>query len=212
MKAFGVTAASLAVVMFINTSLAYGITDNAQNAVEWHSEIGWLMLEQGKTDHVKLTTKILSKDAIELTWTTDSIERISSYQILKKTKNSDYVILETTRHARYVDTNLESGKHYGYKIVPIFEKREPDTVTKHGIDRQNSMHYSYKKSQEMLAMQLAMQKYPKYYDKPFIEINNIKWHEFPDTDSRNMPIFQKKILEEAARAEKTFLPRTSEKP
>ncbi|WKT57639.1 fibronectin type III domain-containing protein [Candidatus Nitrosotenuis chungbukensis] len=211
MKAFGVTAASLAAVMFVNTSLAYGITDNAQNAVEWHSEIGWLMLEQGKTDHVELTTKILSKDTVELTWTTDVTGKIISYQILKKTKDSDYVILETTKQTRYVDTDLESGNYYGYKVVPIFEKREPDTVTKHGIDRQNSMHYSYKKGQEMLAMQLAMQKYPKYYDRPFIEINNIKWHEFSDTDRRDDPDFQKKILEEAARAEKTLLPRTSEK-
>ncbi|QLH09044.1 fibronectin type III domain-containing protein [Candidatus Nitrosotenuis sp. DW1] len=205
MKVLRVTIASLAAaVMLFSPLLAHGVTD-AQSVAEWHSEIRWGILEQEKTDHIELTIKTLSSDAAELTWTTDSIERISSYQILKKTKNSDYVILETTRHARYVDTNLESGKHYGYKIVPIFEKREPDTVTKHGIDRQNSMHQSYKKGQELIAMQTAMQKYPKYYDKPFIEINNIKWHEFPDTDRRDSPDFQKKILEEAARAEKTFL-------
>ncbi|WKT57640.1 fibronectin type III domain-containing protein [Candidatus Nitrosotenuis chungbukensis] len=199
MKVLGIITASLAAAaMLFSPLLTYGVTD-AKSVAEWHSEIRWGILEQEKMDHVELTIKTLSKDTVELTWTTDVTGKIISYQILKKTKDSDYVILETTKQTRYVDTDLESGNYYGYKVVPIFEKREPDTVTKHGIDRQNSMHYSYKKGQEMLAMQLAMQKYPKYYDRPFIEINNIKWHEFSDTDRRDDPDFQKKILEEAAR-------------
>lgn len=211
MRVLGVTVVSFAVVvMFINPSLADGITNNIQNVSEWHSEIEWGILEQEKTKHVELKIKTLSENAVELTWTTDVPEKISSYQILKKTKNSDYTAFEMTKQTSYVDTDLESGNYYGYKVIPIFKKQELDPVTKHGIDRQNKMHYAYKKVQELLAMQTAMQKYPKYYDEPFIEINNIKWHEFSETDRRDNLIFQKRILEEAIRAEKTFSAKTLE--
>ena len=211
MKTVDVTVISLtAVVIFFSPLLAYGVTANVQNVAEWHSEISWGILDQEKTKHVELKIKTLSENAVELTWTTDVPEKISSYQILKKTKNSDYTAFEMTKQTTYVDTALESGNYYGYKVIPIFKKHELDPVTKHGIDRQNKMHYTYKKVQELLAKQTAMQKYPKYYDEPFIEINNIKWHEFSETDRRDNLVFQKRILEEAARAEKTFSAKTLE--
>lgn len=205
MRVFCIASISLVVVMFSNSLFAYGATDNVQSVAEWHSEIRWGILETEKTNHIELKIKTLSKSAIQLTWDVDTAEKISSYQILKKTKNSEYAVFEITKQTSYVDTDLESGNYYGYKVIPIFKKHEPDSVTKHGIDRQNNMHHTYKKGQEMLAKQTAMQKYPKYYDEPFTEINNIQWHDFSETNRRDNPIFKKRILEEATRAEKTFL-------
>jgi hypothetical protein len=199
-----ITAISLAAVMILNPLLVYGAS--FQSVSEWHSEIKWGILEQEKTYYdMGLKVKTLSKNAVQLIWAApDTAEKTSSYQILKKTKNANYTEFETTKQTSYVDTDLKNGNYYGYKIIPVFEKWEPDPVTKHGIDRHSNLQDFYKKGQELLAKQITIQKCPKCYDEPFKEINNIKLNNFTWIDKRDSPDFQKRILEEIAKAEKTF--------
>ena len=70
----------------------------------------------------------------------------------------------------FVDANLQKG-FYGYKIIPVTKKHDPQIISMHGIDRNHSLFDAYLKGQQLLAEALLQKNCPSCFEEPFGEIS-----------------------------------------
>ena len=150
---------------------------NANNAfaetLEWKSEFlaGILPTEPSEFD-INLKVSTHSKNALQLDWNEPNVSNnlvVVGYKIMRKTIDTEYNILVENTYSTetsYIDGEL-SKNYYGYKIIPITERKKPEPISKHGIDRNHSMFDAYCKGQELLAkktLDTMLNGKLKYYD------------------------------------------------
>ena len=157
-------------IMTLNVEDVYSAT------TQWNSDFTAGILKTESSEFgINLQVSTFEKNAIKLEWQEpDTKDKIIGYKILKKTLDTEYVThVENTNSLElfYVDSNLQKG-FYGYKVIPIIQKHEPQIISMHGIDRNHSLFPAYLKGQELLAQALLEQNCPLCFEKPFGEIYN----------------------------------------
>ncbi len=70
----------------------------------------------------------------------------------------------------FVDDNLQK-EFYGYKVIPVTQKHDPQIISMHGIDRNHSLFDAYLKGQQLLAETLLQKNCPSCFEEPFAEIS-----------------------------------------
>ena len=150
--------------------------DNAYSeTMEWKSDftVGILTTEPSEFE-IDLKVVSFDKNAIKLKWQEpDTDEKIIGYEILRKTLDTEYAThVENTNSldTSFVDENLQKG-FYGYKVIPITQKHDPQIITKHGIDRNHSLFDTYLMGQQLLAEALLQKNCPACFEEPFGEIS-----------------------------------------
>jgi len=167
------------VIIILGASLGI-MTLNVQDAysetTQWSSDFtaGILKTEPSEFGtNLKIST--FDKNAIKLEWQEPDIDKkIIGYQILRKTLDAEYIThIENTNslETSFVDENLQKG-YYGYKIIPVTQKHDPQIISMHGIDRNHSLFDAYMKGQELLALALLEQSCPSCIDEPFGGFNS----------------------------------------
>ena len=139
--------------------------------MQWESEFTVGILKTEPSEYgLDLQVLTYAKNAIKLEWQEPDIDKkIIGYEILRKTLDTEYIThIENTNslETSFVDENLEKG-YYGYKVLPITQKHDPQIITMHGIDRNHSLFDAYLKGQELLAKALLQQNCPECIDEPF---------------------------------------------
>jgi len=157
-------------VLSINADDAYSET------TQWESDFTAGILKTEPSEFgIDLKVSTFDKNTIKLEWQDpDTDKKIVGYQILRKTLDSEYITLvENTSsfETSYVDIELQKG-FYGYNVIPILEKNEPEIISTHGIHRNHSLFAMYMKGQELLAQDLVEKICPKCMDEPFGGINS----------------------------------------
>jgi len=207
------TRAHLAIIV---TIVCTGILiANANNAfaetLEWKSEFlaGILPTEPSEFD-VNLKVSTFSNNELKLDWNEPDVSNnlvAVGYKILRKTIDAEYNILVENTYSTetsYIDGEL-SKNYYGYKIIPITERKKPEPISMHGIDRNNALFNIYKQGQELLAKQVLEQICPSCFDKEFAEIYDIVSSDLPKRINKlSDPEIQNKMLQESKVAENTL--------
>jgi len=156
-------------VVSLNADDAYSET------MQWESDFTAGILKTESSEFgIDLRVSTFSKNAIKLEWQEpDTDKKIVGYQILRKTLNTEYIkhikntnSLETS----FVDENLQKG-FYGYKVIPVTQKHDPQIITMHGIERNHSLFDAYLKGQQLLAEALLQKNCPSCFEEPFGEIS-----------------------------------------
>jgi len=155
--------------------LSLNVDDAYSETMQWESDFTAGIL---KTEHsefgIDLKVSTFDKNAIKLEWQKpDTDKKIVGYQILRKTLDSEYVThIENTNslETSFLDDNLQKG-FYGYKVIPVTKKHDPQIISMHGIDRNHSLFDAYLKGQQLLAEALLLKKCPACFEEPFSEIS-----------------------------------------
>jgi len=71
----------------------------------------------------------------------------------------------------FVDDNLQKG-FYGYKVISVTKKHDPQIISMHGIDRNHSLFDAYLKGQQLLAEALLQKNCPACFGEPFGGFNS----------------------------------------
>ncbi len=156
-------------VLSLNANDAYSET------LQWESDFtaGILTTEPSEFG-IDLRVTTFDINSIKLEWQEPDIDKkIAGYQILRKTLYSEYVIYIENTHSletSFVDENLQKG-YYGYKVIPVTQKHDPQIISMHGIDRNHSLFDAYLKGQQLLAEALMQKSCPACFEKPFSEIS-----------------------------------------
>jgi len=181
---------------------------NANNAfaetLEWKSEFlaGILPTEPSEFD-INLKVSTFSNNELKLDWDEPDVSNnlvVVGYEIMRKTIDTEYNILVENTYSTetsYIDGEL-SKNYYGYKIIPITERKILEPISKHGIDRNNIWFNIYKQGQELLAQEAMEQLCPSCSDKEFAEINDIVSNDLPKRISKlSDPEIQNKMLQQS---------------
>jgi len=153
--------------------LSISANDAYSETMQWESEFtaGILKIEPSEFG-LDLQVSTFDKNAIKLEWQEpDTDKKIVGYQILRKTLDTEYIThIQNTNSldTSFVDENLQKG-YYGYKIIPVTQKHDPQIISMHGIDRNHSLFATYMKGQELLALDLMEKICPKCLDDSFTE-------------------------------------------
>jgi len=161
--------AALFGVVSLNADDAYSET------MQWESEFTAGILKTEPSEFgLDLRVSTFDKNAIKLEWQEPDIgKKIVGYQILRKTLDAEYIThIENTNslETSFVDENLQKG-YYGYKVIPVTQKHEPQIISMHGIDRNHSLFDAYLKGQQLLAEALLQKNCPACFEEPFGEIS-----------------------------------------
>ena len=203
--------ANLAIII---TIVSIGILiANVNNAfaetIEWKSDIaaGILPTEPSEFD-INLIVSTYSNNELKLEWNEPSVSNnqvVVGYKIMRKTIDTEYITLVEKIDATetyYIDGEL-SKNFYGYKIVPITERKKPESISMHGINRNHSMFDIYCKGQELLAKQILKE----VFNGKTIENTSIKeplTHYGKFIKRADDPILQNAIRNELIKAEQVF--------
>ena len=153
--------------------LSLNVDDVYSETMQWESEFtaGILKIEPSEFG-LDLKVSTFDKSAIKLEWQEpDTDKKIVGYQILRKTLNTEYVThIENTNSSdtSFVDEELQKG-FYGYKVIPVTQKHDPQIISMHGIDRNHSFFDAYMKGQQLLAEALLKISCPACIEEPFSE-------------------------------------------
>ena len=156
-------------VLSLNADDAYSET------MQWESEFTAGILKTEPSEFgIDLKVSTFDKNSIKLEWqepVTD--KKIVGYQILRKTLDYEYVThIENTNslETSFLDDNLQKG-FYGYKVIPVTKKHDPQIISMHGIDRNHSLFDAYLKGQQLLAEALLQKNCPACFEEPFSKIS-----------------------------------------
>jgi len=152
-------------VVSLNADDAYSET------MQWESEFTAGILKTEPSEFgIDLRVSTFDKNAIKLEWQEpDTNKKIVGYQILRKTLDAEYIThIENTYSldTSFVDENLQKG-FYGYKVIPVTQKPDPQIISMHGIDRNHSLFDAYLIGQQLLAEAILQINCPACFDEPF---------------------------------------------
>jgi len=188
-----------------------GMNNAYAETLEWKSKFlaGILPTEPSEFD-INLQVSTFSNNELKLDWNEPNVSNnlvTVGYKIMRKTIDTEYNILVENTYSTetsYIDSEL-SKNFYGYKIIPITERKKLEPVSDHGIDRNNPWFNVYKQGQELLAKQVLEQLCSSCFDEEFAEINDIFSYELPKrTYKLYDPEIQNKMLQESKIAENTL--------
>lgn len=165
------------VIIFLGVLIG-ALNLNAENAyseiMQWESEFTVGILKTEPSEYgIDLKVLTFDKNSIKLEWQEPNInKKIMGYQILRKTLDTEYTIyIENTNSldTNFVDENLLKG-YYGYKVIPVTQKHEPQIISMHGIDRNHSLFDVYMIGQQLLAKAILQINCPACFEDPFSEV------------------------------------------
>ncbi len=153
--------------------LSLNVDDAYSETMQWESDFTAGILKTEPSEFgIDLKVSTFDKNAIKLEWQEpDTDKKIVGYQILRKTLDVEYIThIENTNSLEtfFVDENLQKG-YYGYKIIPVTQKHEPQIISMHGIDRNHSLFDAYLIGQQLLAEFLLQKNCPACFEEPFSE-------------------------------------------
>jgi len=124
-------------IMTLNVEDVYSAT------TQWSSDFTAGILKTESSEFgINLQVSTFDKNALKLDWQEpDTNDKIVGYKILRKTLNIEYIThVENTNslETSFVDVNLQKG-YYGYKVIPVTQKHDPQIISMHGIDRNHSL-------------------------------------------------------------------------
>jgi len=154
--------------------LSLNADDTYSETMQWESEFTAGILKTEPSEFgLDLRVSTFDKNAIKLEWQEPNTgKKIIGYQILRKTMDTEYIThIENTNSSdtSFVDENLQKG-FYGYKVIPVSQKPDPQIISMHGIDRNHSLFDAYLKGQQLLAEALLQKNCPACFEEPFSEI------------------------------------------
>ncbi len=176
---WGIRATKYFLIIFLGASLgimSLNVEDVYSETTQWESEFTAGILKTEPSEFgLDLRVSTFDKNAIKLEWQEpDTDKKIVGYQILRKTLDAEYITHIENTHSletSFVDENLQKG-FYGYKVIPVTQKHDPQIISMHGIDRNHSLFPAYLKGQELLAHVLLEQNCPSCTDEPFGGFNS----------------------------------------
>jgi len=150
--------------------------DVYSETMQWESEFTAGILKTEPSEFgLDLKVSTFDKNAIKLEWQEpDTDKKIVGYQILRKTLDTEYITyIENTNSldTSFVDANLQKG-FYGYKIIPVTKKHDPQIISMHGIDRNHSLFDPYLKGQQLLAEAILQKNCPACFEESFGGFNS----------------------------------------
>ena len=153
--------------------LSLHVDDAYSETMQWESEFTAGILKTEPSEFgIDLKVSTFDKNAIKLDWQQpDTEKKIVGYQILRKTLDAEYItLIENTNslETSFVDENLLKG-YYGYKVIPVTQKHDPQIISMHGIDRNHSLFDAYLIGQQLLAEFLLQKNCPACFEEPFSE-------------------------------------------
>ena len=156
--------------------LSISANDVYSETMQWESDFTAGILKTEPSEFgIDLKVSTFDKNAIKLEWQEpDTDKKIVGYQILRKTLDAEYIThVENTNslETSFVDENLQKG-YYGYNVIPVTQKPDPQIISMHGIDRNHSLFDAYLKGQQLLAEALLQKNCPACFEEPFSEISN----------------------------------------
>jgi len=175
---WGIRATKYFLLIILGASLGImtlNVEDAYSETTQWNSEFtaGILKIEPSEFG-IDLRVSTFDKNAIKLEWQEpDTDKKIVGYQILRKTLDTEYIKhIENTNSldTSFVDENLQKG-FYGYKVIPVTQKHDPQIISMHGIDRNHSLFDAYLIGQQLLAEALLQKNCPSCFEEPFGEIS-----------------------------------------
>jgi len=175
---WGIRATKYFLLIILGASLGIMsliVQDAYSETMQWESEFTAGILKTEPSEFgLDLRVSTFDKNAIKLEWQEPDIgKKIVGYQILRKTLDAEYIThIENTNslETSFVDENLQKG-YYGYKVIPVTQKHEPQIISMHGIDRNHSLFDAYLKGQQLLAEALLQKNCPACFEEPFGEIS-----------------------------------------
>jgi len=155
-------------IMTLNVEDVYSAT------TQWSSDFTVGILKTEPSEYgIDLKVSTFDKNAIKLEWQEpDTNKKIIGYEILRKTLDTEYITYVENTYSletSFVDENLQKG-YYGYKIIPVTQKPDPQIISMHGIDRNHSLFDAYILGQQLLAEFLLQKNCPACFEEPFSEI------------------------------------------
>jgi len=175
---WGIRATKYFLIIILGASLgimSLNVEDVYSETIQWESEFTAGILKTEPSEFgIDLRVSTFDKNAIKLEWQEpDTDKKIVGYQILRKTLDTEYIKhIENTNSldTSFVDENLQKG-FYGYKVIPIAQKPDPQIISMHGIDRNHSLFDAYLLGQQLLAEVLLQKNCPACFEEPFSEIS-----------------------------------------
>jgi len=157
-------------IMTLNVEDVYSAT------TQWSSDFTAGILKTESSEFgINLQVSTFEKNAIKLEWQEpDTKDKIIGYKILRKTLDTEYIThIENTNSldTSFVDENLQKG-YYGYKVIPVTQKHDPQIISMHGIDRNHSLFDAYLIGQQLLAEAILQKNCPTCFEEPFSEITD----------------------------------------
>ncbi len=153
--------------------LSLNVDDAYSETMQWESEFTAGILRTEPSEYgIDLKVSTFDKNALKLEWKEpDMDKKIIGYEILRKSLDTAYITyIENTNslETSFVDGNLQNG-YYGYKVIPVTQKPDPQIISKHGIDRNHSLFDAYILGQQLLAEFLLQKNCPTCFEEPFSE-------------------------------------------
>ncbi len=153
--------------------LSLNVDDAYSETMQWESEFTAGILKTEPSEYgIDLKVSTFDKNSIKLEWQEHNTDKkIIGYQILRKTLDAEYItLIENTNslETSFVDENLQKG-YYGYQVIPITQKPDPQIISMHGIDRNHSLFDAYLIGQQLLAEFLLQKNCPACFEEPFSE-------------------------------------------
>jgi len=175
---WGIRATKYFLIIILGASLGImtlNVEDVYSETMQWESEFTAGILKTEPSEFgIDLKVSTFDKNAIKLEWQEpDTDKKIVGYQILRKTLDTEYIThIENTNSLKtsFVDDNLQK-EFYGYKVIPVTKKHDPQIISMHGIDRNHSLFDAYLKGQQLLAEALLQKNCPSCFEEPFGEIS-----------------------------------------
>jgi len=176
MRGIGTTKYFLLIILGASLGIMSLVVQDAYSeTMQWESEFTAGILKTEPSEFgLDLIVSTFDKNTIKLEWQEpDTDKKIVGYQILRKTLDTEYIThIENTNslETSFVDDNLQKG-FYGYKVIPVTQKHDPQIISMHGIDRNHSLFDAYLKGQQLLAEALLQKNCPSCFEEPFGEIS-----------------------------------------
>jgi len=175
---WGIRATKYFLLIILGASLgimSLNVEDAYSETMQWESDFTAGILKTEPSEFgLDLIVSTFDKNAIKLEWQEpDTDKKIVGYQILRKTLDTEYIThIEITNslETSFVDDNLQK-EFYGYKVIPVTQKHDPQIISMHGIDRNHSLFDAYLKGQQLLAEALLQKNCPSCFEEPFGEIS-----------------------------------------
>jgi len=174
---WGIRATKYFLLIILGASLgimSLNVEDAYSETTQWSSDFTAGILKTEPSEFgLYLRVSTFDKNAIKLEWQEPNTDKkIVGYQILRKTLDTEYIKhIENTNslETSFVDENLQKG-FYGYKVIPVTQKHDPQIISMHGIDRNHSLFDAYLIGQQLLAEALLQKNCPSCFEEPFSEI------------------------------------------
>lgn len=175
---WGISATKYFLLIILGASLgimSLNVEDAYSATTQWNSDFTAGILKTEPSEFgLYLRVSTFDKNAIKLEWQEPNTDKkIVGYQILRKTLDTEYIKhIENTNslETSFVDENLQKG-FYGYKVIPVTQKHDPQIISMHGIDRNHSLFDAYLIGQQLLAEALLQKNCPSCFEEPFGEIS-----------------------------------------